>query len=129
MRETAPVLRLNPAQAAQLIGYCTAYRSALWQSAMPTPERNQMIRRLQAFQGRLEKAQEQAQTVIALLVTMEEKGTLKHLLSGLIHLHGNTPPSDQRNQALGEVTECLLAIQRMLSQVQPFSVQDTGATS
>lgn len=127
--ETAPVLHLNPVQVAQLIGYCTAYRSYLWQSTMPTPERNQRLRSLQAFQGRLAKAQEQAQAGIALLVTLEEQGTLRQLLSGLIHLHGNTPPSDQRNQALGEMTECLLAIQRMLSQTQPCEVREMRAKS
>lgn len=118
--ETSPVLCLNPAQVVQLVGYCTAYRSYLWQSSLPTPERNQMIRNVQALQGKLEKAQEQAQAGIILSVTTEEKHTLKQLLSGLIQLYGNTPPSEQRNQALGEVTECLLAIQRMLYQSQPL---------
>lgn len=120
MMETAPVLRLNPAQVTQLISYCTAYRSYLWQSAMPTPERNQTIRSLQAFQGRLEKTQEQAQTEITLLVTNEEKNTLRQLLSGLIQCYGNASPSEQRNQALAEITECRVAIQRMLYQTQPF---------
>lgn len=123
--ETAPVLRLNLAQAAQLIGYCTTYRSHLWQCALPTPARNQTIRNLQTFQGRLEKALEQARAGIALLVTNEEKNMLRYLLSGLIRLHGDAPPSDLRNRALGEVTECLLAIQRMLYQSQPFYAQNT----
>jgi hypothetical protein len=118
MMETAPILRLNPAQVAQLIGYCTVYRSHLWQSAMPTPERNQMIRGLQAFQGRLEKAQEQAQMGIALLVTAEEKRALQQLFSGLIQCYGTAPPSEQRNQALGDLAECRTTIQRMLSQAQ-----------
>jgi hypothetical protein len=120
MMETTPVLRLNPAQVAQLADYCTAYRSYLWQAIMPTPERNQMIRSIQALQGRLEKAQEQAQAGIALLITTEEKHTLKQLLSGLIQMYGNAPPSEQRNQALGELAECRIAIQRMLYQTQPF---------
>lgn len=120
MMETAPVLRLNPAQAAQLIGYCTEYRSSLWQSAMPTPERNQMIRSLQALQGRLEKAQEQAQAGITLPVTAEEKRTLQQLFSGLVQCYGHALPSEQRNQALAELTECRLAIQRMIYQTQPF---------
>ncbi|MGH2478470.1 MAG: hypothetical protein ACRDHW_02280, partial [Ktedonobacteraceae bacterium] len=82
------------------------------------PERNQMIRSLQAFQGRLEKAQEQAQAGIALPVTNEEKHTLRHLLSGLIQCYGHAPPSEQRNQALGELTECRIAIRRMIDQTQ-----------
>ncbi len=120
MMETAPVLRLNSAQVAQLISYCTEYRSYLWQNAMPTPERNQMIRSLQALQGRLEKTQEQTQAEIALPVTPEEKRTLTQLLSGLMQCYGHAPPSEQRNQALGEITECRFAMQRMLYQSQPF---------
>jgi hypothetical protein len=120
MMHTAPVLRLNAAQVAQLIGYCTTYRSFLWRSALPTLERNQMLRSLQALQGRLEKAREHAQVEIALLLTREEQHTLKQLLSGLIQMYGNAPPSEQRNQALGELAACRLAIQRMLDQMQPL---------
>ncbi|HEU5377433.1 MAG TPA: hypothetical protein VFV38_18580 [Ktedonobacteraceae bacterium] len=116
MMHTAPVLRLNPAQVTQLIGYCTAYRSFLWQHAMPTPERNQMIRSLQALQGRLERAQEQGQVEITLPITAEEKHTLQQLLSGLIQMYGSAFPSEQRNQALGEIAAWRLALQRMLSQ-------------
>jgi hypothetical protein len=125
--ETAPVLHLNPAQVAQLIGYCTEYRSSLWRYARPTLERNQIIRCLQAFQGRLEKAKEQTQAGIVLPVTFAEKHTLKQLLSGLLHLYGNTFPSEQRNQMLGELAECKRAIQQMLSQAQPFDTQNTEA--
>ncbi|HEU5382872.1 MAG TPA: hypothetical protein VFV38_46285 [Ktedonobacteraceae bacterium] len=96
MMHTAPVLRLSLAQVAQLIGYCTAYRSFLWQHAMPMPARNQMIRSLQALQGRLERAQEQGQVVP---ITGEEKHTLQQLLSGLIQMYGSAFPSEQRNQA------------------------------
>ncbi|HEU5378685.1 MAG TPA: hypothetical protein VFV38_24960 [Ktedonobacteraceae bacterium] len=113
MMHTAPVLRLSLAQVTQLIGYCTAYRSFLWQSAMPTPERNQMIRSLQALQGRLEQAQEQGQVEIALSITAEEKHTLQQLLSGLIQMYGSAFPSEQRNQALAGVTAWRLALQRI----------------
>src|SRR5579884_3604980 len=92
MMYTAPVLRLNACQVAQLIGYCTGYRSYLWQSVMPTPERNQIIRSIQALQARLEKAQEQGQAEIALFLTEEEKNTLKHLLNEVIRLYGSAPP-------------------------------------
>lgn len=118
MIETTPVLRLHTEQLAQLIGYCTEYRSSLWQYAMPTPERNQMIRSLQALQGRLEKAQEQAQAGIVLLVTTEEKYTLKQLFRGLIQYYSSARPSEQRSRALGELVECRIALQRMLSQTQ-----------
>lgn len=120
MIETAPILRLNSAQAAQLIGYCTEYRSSLWRYVLPTPERNQLIRCLQAFQGRLEKAQEQAQTGIALFIAVEEKHMLTHLFRGLIQVYSNTSSSEERNQMLGEITVCCRAIHHMLSQTQPL---------
>ncbi|HEU5383352.1 MAG TPA: hypothetical protein VFV38_48750 [Ktedonobacteraceae bacterium] len=113
MMHTAPVLRLNLVQVAQLVGYCTEYRSFLWQHAMPTPERNQMIRSLQALQGRLEKAQEQGQAEIALPITAEEKHTLQQLLSGLIQVYGRACSSEQRNQALAAITAWRLALQRV----------------
>lgn len=72
MMHMAPALHLNPLQVAQLSGYCTAYRSYLWQYTMPAPERNQMLRNIQAFQGQLEKAQEQGQGEIILALTGEE---------------------------------------------------------
>jgi hypothetical protein len=118
--ETAPVLRLNPAQVAQLIGYCTEYRSSLWRYAQPTLERNQVIRCLQAFHGRLEKAQEQAQASIALLIAAEEKHTLTHLFRGLLQMYGNAPSSEERNRALEEIAACRCAIQRMLARTQPL---------
>lgn len=129
MMETAPVLRLTPAQVLQLIAYCTQYRAALWQNAMPTPERNQLIRNLQAFLGRLEKAREQAQAEVALLLTAEEKYMLQQLFSGLIRLYGMQPTSEQRNEALKEVAECRLAIQRMWCQGQPLEAHAQGRTS
>ena len=120
MMETVPILRLNSAQTAQLIGYCIEYRSSLWRYVLPTPERNQIIRCLQAFQGRLEKAQEQAQAGIALFIATEEKHTLTHLFRGLIQVYSNTPSSEERNQILGEITTCCRAIQHMLSQTPPL---------
>lgn len=116
MIQNAPALRLNQHQIAQLMVHLTAYRSYLWQCVMPTPERNQTIRTIQAMQGRLELEQGQAEIILAL--TGEEGSTLKQVLSGLIHLHGTAQPSEQRTQTLGELAGLRLLVERTLRQTQ-----------
>src|SRR5215469_9281712 len=107
MSSTVSLLRLTRLQVGQLTTHCTTYRSYLWRSLIPTPQRNQTLRAIQALQGRLEKVKEQTQADITL--TAEEKSTIKQLLSGMTQLYGAAPPSDQRSQQLAE-----LATLRML---------------
>lgn len=116
MMGTVPVLRLSRDQFAQLTAHLSAYRSYLWQSIMPTPERNQTIRSIQAMQGRLE--QEQGKADIALCLTAEEASALKQLFSGLIQLYGTAPPSEQRMQTLAELTSLRLLVERTFRQTQ-----------
>ena len=120
MMETAPALHLNPSQVAHLIGYCAAYRSSLWRSVMPTPERNQAIRIIQAFQGRLEKAQEQGQTNVILALSGEERTALQQLLLVLMQQCGQEPPSAERTQKLGEIGSLRVLVERALRQTQAF---------
>lgn len=117
--EMRPVLRLNQQHFAQLMMYCTVYRSYLWQYVMPTPERNQALRDVQALQGRLERASEQGQPEITLPLTDAEKGTLKQLFNGVTQFYGATPPSEQRIQQLAELTAFRVLIERMLRQEPP----------
>lgn len=42
------------------------------------------------------------------------------LFRGLLQVYGNAPSSEERNQALGEITVCRRAIQRMLARTQPL---------
>jgi hypothetical protein len=114
MMETAPVLRWPSSQVAQLIGYCTVYRAYLWQSCQPTPERNQVLRNTQALQGKLEKAQEQAATEIALSFTGEERQTIRQLLSSLIQYYANSRPSEARTQQLAELSSFRATLERMI---------------
>ena len=118
MMATAPVLRLTSSQIRQLISYCAAYRSSLWQSTLPSPERNQTIRRVQLLQGKLEKAQEQAQAEHALVLTDEEKQTLRHLLDEMLRLATNGPPSEQRARQVTEVAGLRVLVERMIRQTQ-----------
>jgi hypothetical protein len=120
MMETAPALFLNPSQVARLIGFCAAYRSALWRSAMPTPERNQALRSIQALQGRLEKAQEHGQTNVVLTLSGEERIALQQLLLGLMQQCSREPPSAERTQKLGELGSLRVLVERTLRQTQAF---------
>jgi hypothetical protein len=118
MMETAPALHLNPSQVAHLIGYCSAYRASLWRSAMPTPERNQALRSIQALQGRLEKAQEQGQTNVVLALSMEEGTALRQLFLVLMQHYSQKPPSAERNQKLGELGSLRVLVERTFRQTQ-----------
>src|SRR5215469_8139677 len=79
MSPTVSLLRLTRLQVEQLTTHCTTYRSYLWRSLIPTPERNQTLRAIQALQGRLEKVKGQESADTALSLTAEEKNTLRQL--------------------------------------------------
>lgn len=115
--EMRPVLRLTHQHLAQLIAYCVVYRSYLWQYVMPTPERNQAMRGIQALQGRLEKACEQGQAEIALSVTKEEKCTIKQLFTGVTQFYGAAPSSEPRTRQLAELTTLRVLVECTLRQV------------
>lgn len=117
--EIRQVLHLNRQHFEQLMAYCTVYRAYLWQYIMPTPERNQALRDIQALQGKLEKANEQEQPEITLPLTDAEKGMLKQLFNGVTQFYGAAPPSEQRIQQLAELTAFRVIIERMLRQEPP----------
>ena len=116
--ETVPVLRLSVQEFAQLATYCAVYRSYLWQSMLPSSERNQLLRALQALQGRLEKVQGQEQEEQSLPLTSEEKGIIRQLLSGLLTIYGNTQSSEERTRTLGELGGLRVRIGRMIRSTQ-----------
>ncbi len=107
---TAPALRLTAAQIEQLSGYCAQYRSSLWQEELPTPERNLTLRRIQALQGTLAKAQEQREQT--LVFSEEEQHTLKHLLSETLRRAARAPASQQRTQQVAEIAELRVLVER-----------------
>jgi hypothetical protein len=115
---TVPAICLHVSQIAQLLGYCATYRSYLWQATMPTPGRNQTIRRIQSLQGKLEKSQEQGQAEVTLFLDDEEKGTLRHLLSEMLRLYTSMPSSDLRTQQLTELAALRLLVERAFRQTQ-----------
>lgn len=118
MMQTGPILRLNRQQIIQLAAHCSAYRSYLWHCLMPSPERNQALRHIQALQGRLEQLQEEQQANLALSLSMEEGTTLKQLFLILMQQYGTESPSAERTQKLGELAGLRLLVERTLRQTR-----------
>lgn len=118
MMETASVLRMNQQQATQLMAYLTAYRSYLWQAILPTPERNQLIRSIQALQGRLEPWLVRGQEQVAIALKKDERSILKQVLGELMKLYGAAATPDRLNAALSEVAGLHLLVERAFRHTQ-----------
>lgn len=116
--EIVPVLRMNHQQATQLMTHLTAYRSYLWQAMLPTPERNQLIRSIQALQGRLELLQAQGQEQVAISLGKEERLTLRQTLGELMKLYGATAVPTRPNLTLSEVAGLHLLVERTFRHMQ-----------
>jgi hypothetical protein len=114
MMETVPVLRLNQQQVEQLMAHCTAYRTYLWQHLLPSSERNQSLRVIQALQGRLlTSSQKHAQAEIALSLSAEEGTILKHLFSVLMKLCETEAASEKCTHMLAEMAALRLLLERV----------------
>ena len=120
MRQTGPLLCLSRQQGTQLSAHCSAYRSYLWRCLLPSPERNQALRSIQALQGRLEQVQEQGQADLAFFLSVEEGIILQQLFTVLMQQYGTMPPSEQRAKTLGEFVGLRLLVERTLRQAQTF---------
>lgn len=118
MMQTHPVLRLKRQQFTQLATYCTAYRAYLWRCLLPSPQRNQALRSIQRLQARLDQMREQEQAEFVCFLNAEEGTTLKQLCLVLMQQYGGASPSDQRNQALGELASLRVLIERTVRQTQ-----------
>lgn len=116
--ETISALRMNQQQATQLLTHLTAYRSYLWQTMLPTPERNQLIRSIQALQGRLEPLQAQRQEQVTIALSKEERSTLKQVLGELMKLYGTAAAPDRPNRTLSEVAGLNLLVERTFRHTQ-----------
>jgi hypothetical protein len=104
MMQAALTLSLSTAQAAQLCGYCAAYRVHAWRELAPTAERNQTMRAAQAVQGRLAAWSAERRTEPLLLaVTAEEKQALRHIVCVLMQVSGTGMSSEERSCVLGEL--------------------------
>jgi hypothetical protein len=118
MMQIASVLRLNGQHVTQLMTHLASYRSYLWQAVLPTPERNQMIRTIQAVQGRLEPLQASGQEYVALVLSKEEGATLKHILGELMRYYAASAARDRENPALSELAGLHLLVERSLRNTQ-----------
>lgn len=120
MTETLSVLRLNQQQVTQLLTHLTAYCSYLWQAVLPTPERNQVIRTIQALQGRLEPLQAQGQEQGAITLNREEGSTLKQMLGELMKHYGAVAARGRENPTLSEIAGLHLLLERSFRNTQAF---------
>jgi hypothetical protein len=118
MMETVSVLRLNQPHVRQLMTHLTAYRSYLWQAVLPTPERNQVIRTIQALQGRLEPLQASGQEQGTIFVSKEEGTALKQMLGELMRYYGATAARDRENPTLSEIAGLHVLVERSLRHPQ-----------
>lgn len=110
----APMLRLNQQQVSQLLTFCALYRSHIWRTVQPSPERNQVLRVVQSLQGRLLAGQEQTGGELSLVLNQEEGRTLRQMLTTMLTLYGQEPSSQQRTQRLGEVAGLRLLLEQTL---------------
>jgi len=97
---TAPQLLLTPTQASSLQIYLQNYRRYTFASLAPSTTRNTTLRVLQAIQGKLITMIDQKATLVQLILTQEERATLKEVVSELLLLYAQTPESIERNAAL-----------------------------
>lgn len=116
--KTFPLLCLSCQQQELLLVHLAAYPSCLWQTVLPSPERNQIIRRLQDLYARLEHTRESARAEVVLSLTCEEIGLAGQLCVWATQRYGAAPSSAQRNQALGELAALRALVERISRQAQ-----------
>ena len=116
--ETVSVLRLNQPQVCQLMTHLTAYRSYLWQAVLPTPERNQVIRTIQTFLGRLEPLEASGQEQGTIVLSKEEGTALKQLLGEMMRRYGASAARDRENPTLSEIAGLHVLVERSLRHPQ-----------
>lgn len=110
--DAALTLHLSAAQATQLTGFCAAYRTYAWRALPPTPERNQMMKALQAVQGRLAQALPEGAEQLRLTACEEEKQALRQMVRVLMDVARFEAPSEERIRKLGELAGVRLLIER-----------------
>lgn len=103
MMSTAPPLSLTQAQASRLQAYLQMYRRYAFTSLMPSIERNNTLRILQAMQGKLIDGMNQKGTLLYFLLTPEEMSILKAIIAELLLLSAREPASAERNATLTDL--------------------------
>jgi hypothetical protein len=118
MMQTPLVLRLPERQAGQLVAACAAYRKYALQCLPPSPERNQMMRAVQAVEGRLRLRCTPQPSEVIVSLSQEEGNALRQMLSALTRAYGAELPSEKRVQVLGDLAALRLLVERALRQTQ-----------
>jgi hypothetical protein len=103
MRSTAPPLSLTREQASRLQAYLQTYRHDAFVSLAPSPKRNTTLRRLQGIQGKLIAIVDQKITEWSLVLTVEERTTLRTVIEELRLLCLQEKASAERDAILADL--------------------------
>ena len=103
MINTAPSLTLTREQATRLQAYLQTYRCYAFAALLPSIDRNNILRLLQAMQGRLIDVIDQKTTLFRLVLTLEEMTALKTITAELLLLYAQGPINDQRSAILADL--------------------------
>jgi hypothetical protein len=114
MMNTALVLHLNVQQAEQLAAQCAAWRKYALQGLPASLERNQILRAVQAVEGRLLSLRKRQATEYTLSLHYDEAHALHQVILALMHVWGKAPNSEERIQAIGNLVMLRVMIERVL---------------
>ncbi len=103
MMSTAPPLFLTAAQASSLHAYLQIYRRHALALLLPSPARNTTLRTLQGVQGKLLAMLDQQMALGQVILTQEERVTLKEAVNDLLLLYAQQPESNERSAVLVEL--------------------------
>lgn len=103
MISTAPPFFLNHAQAVRLQAYIHTYRQHAFTTMLPSIECNNMLRLVQAIQGKLIQLQTLRVDALRLVLSQEEKAALKAVIAELLHLYARQPESQERLAMLADL--------------------------
>ncbi|HEU5376585.1 MAG TPA: hypothetical protein VFV38_14200 [Ktedonobacteraceae bacterium] len=100
---TAPPLLLTREQASRLQAYLQTYRRYAFAALLPGADRNTTLRVLQTMQGKLIDVIDQKTAPFRLVLTMEERTTLKAITAELLSLYAQESASEERNAILADL--------------------------
>lgn len=106
MMSAAPPFLLTREQALRLQAYIQTYHRYILTSLLPSNERNTTLRVLQAVQGKLFEAMDQAiqpTSPLPLLLTREEMTTVRAAVTDLLSLYSKQPESAERIATLSDL--------------------------
>jgi hypothetical protein len=113
---TLPALSLTQDQANRLHGYLQTYRHYALTQIMPSAERNNTQRLLQALQGKLIGEMDRQEIVFCFVLTGEEVRALKTMVVGLLTFFAHESANPQRDAALVDLAALKGTLEKLYQQ-------------